>query len=370
MKGKERKMAFQLSVYPWTYKARYSEDGQWVGQFDEKPHKSVEEEAALSEAERKDLLRSRNNDPQLPLVNYTTQYGMGCFEGLKAFPQKDGGLKIFRPDRNAARMMRSMEGLKMPAVPRDLFLKGVTGLVARNAAAGFAPAYDPEWEKDHFLSAHAVYIRPFSYSEPAIGLGLSTNPWVVMVATPVGSYFKPGARTAVTTERIRATRKGTGWIKCNANYVISTLAKKEAEAAGYMEAVFLDAQEQKYLEEGSSCNIFFQLKSGTLVTPELGDTILPGITRDSILQLAKDRGIPCEERKISIDEVLSDAVECFVTGTAAGITPLDSLTHQGKTVEFKGGAESSTGVSLLHELKGIQYGIVPDRHNWMVTVQD
>lgn len=361
-------MAFQLSVYPWIYKAKYHPQGGWSEKFQEKAHHSPAEEAALDPQVRQELLAQRNADTELPIVNYTTQYGMGCFEGLKAFPQKAGGLKLFRPDQNAKRMARSMEGLMMPACPEELFLKGVTGIVQRNADLGFAPEYNPDWETDHFLSAHAVYVRPFSYSEGAIGLGLSESPWVVMVATPVGSYFKPGARTAVTTERIRATRRGTGWIKCSSNYVISTLAKKEAEAQGYMEAVFLDAREGRYVEEGSSCNIFFLMKSGTLVTPELGDTILPGITRDSILQLARDRGIPCEERRIAIDDVLDNAQECFVTGTAAGITPLDSLTHQGKTTEFRGGGEEALGVQLLHELKGLQYGLVEDRHGWMYSI--
>ncbi len=363
-------MAFQLSVYPWTFKARHTEEGTWKETFTEGPHHTPEEEAALGEEEKKALLARRNNDPELPLINYTTQYGMGCFEGMKAFPQKNGGIKFFRPDENAARMARSMAGLKMPPLPEEIFLRGAFEVVKRNCSLGFAPAYDPAWEKDNFLNAKAIYLRPFSYSEPAIGLGLSEHPWVVIASTPVGSYFKPGSSAAVTTNKVRAFPKGTGWIKCDANYVVPTLAKKEAEAEGYMEAVFLDARERKYVEEGSSCNIFFRLKSGRLITPALGDTILPGITRKSVLQLAEDKGITTEERLISIDEALSETEECFVTGTAAGISPLDSLTHRGRTASFSSSSGNSLTKDLLHELKGIQYGLLEDRHGWMHAIPE
>jgi len=358
-------MAFSLSIYPWVYKAQFDGKGGWKESFDEKPHQSPDQEAALSPEALQALLAQRNSFPELPLVNYTTQYGMGCFEGLKAYPQPDGTLKLFRPDRNAARMRRSMEGLMMPGYPEDLFVEAAKGVIARNAALGFRPHFDPAWEKGLFADASAVYLRPFSYSEAAIGLGLSTAPWVVIVGTPVSSYFKEGSTAAVTTDRIRATPKGTGWIKCDANYVIATLAKKQAEAAGYMEAIFLDSKEHRYIEEGSSCNFFAVLKNGTLVTPALGDTILPGITRDSILTLARDLGIKTEERKLEVKEVLSKGVECFVTGTAAGISYIESLTHQNKTAIFNGGKMGEVATELQRNLKGIQYGVLPDLHSWL-----
>jgi branched-chain amino acid aminotransferase len=241
--------------------------------------------------------------------------------------------------------------------------------VSQNKALGFAPPYDRTWEKDNFVSGHAVYVRPFSYSEPAIGLGLSHEPWVVTITTPVGSYFRPGSNSAVTTSRVRAVPGGTGWIKCNANYVTPILAKKEAEAEGFMEAIFLDAVEHRYLEEGSSCNIFFHMKDGSLVTPDLQDTILPGITRQSVLTLASDMRIQTVERRVAIDEVLSDATEVFVTGTAAGIAYIDSITHAGKKAVFSDGAMGELTRTLLHKLKGIQYGAEPDTHDWMVSVE-
>lgn len=359
---------FTLSVYPWVYVSQFKDKDIWEEQFIEKKHFTSDEEDNLAAEDLKKLLRERNSFPELPLVNYTSQYGMGCFEGLKAFPQQDDTLKIFRPDENAKRMARSMAGLKMPIYPEDLFENAVKTIVKSNQELGFAPKYDSEWEKDHFLSGHSVYIRPFSYSESAIGLGLSEHPWVVMISTPVGAYFKPGNNKAVTTDKVRAFPGGTGWIKCNANYVVPILVKKEAEAKGYMEAIFLDGDKKEYIEEGSSCNIFFLLKNGTLVTPEPGDTILQGITRLSVLTLAKDMGLKTEVRQISIHEVMAEADEVFVTGTAAGVTHIESITHNGKTSVFNKGKIGDVSHTLQKRLKGIQYGAEEDKFNWMTSI--
>ena len=269
---------FALAMHPWTYKAQYQPDGSWTEEFVEKPHKSPAEEAEMAPADRSALVGSRNSFPDLPLVNYTTQYGMGCFEGLKAYPQADGTLSVFRPEENAKRMARSMEGLAMPPYPPELFVPAVIEMVKKNQALGFAPTYDTEWEKGDFATGYAVYIRPFSYAEPGIGLNLSSRPWIIMVTTEVGSYFDPDASSrAVTTDKVRATPGGTGWIKCDANYVIPALTKKAMQKEGFMEVIFLDAAEKRYVEEGSSCNVFFLLENGKLVTPSLEDTVLAGI---------------------------------------------------------------------------------------------
>jgi len=359
-------MGFSLALYPVAYRARF--DGAlWREEYIEQPHKTPAEEAKLSEKELGELNERRNHFAGVALVNYTTQYGMGCFEGLKAFPQKGGELKIFRGDENAARFARSMKGLGMPPFPEELFVRATREVTARNAALGFRPAYNEKWEAEGFVGAEAVYLRPFSYAEGGIGVGISERPDVFIVANPVGSYFKSGSTAAVTTERIRATPKGTGWIKADSNYVISALAKKKAEDAGYMEVLFLDAVERRYLEEGSSCNAFFYLKSGELVTPELGDTVLPGITRKSAIELARAQGVKVSERKIAIDEVLAEARECFFTGTAAGVTFVESVTHAGKTAKF-GAKPGELTAKLGRELKGIQYGTVADSRGWMKKV--
>ncbi|MBN2534918.1 MAG: branched-chain-amino-acid transaminase [Spirochaetales bacterium] len=360
---------FTLEINPAVYVGKYKENSAWEERFIEKPHLSKAEEDALSDEEKEEYMIKRNSFPDLPLVNYTTQYGFGCFEGLKAFPQEDGSLKLFRPDENAKRMAKSMEGLMMPVFPVEKFVHASLKIVGQNHALGFTPVYDGEWEKNDFVLGHSLYIRPFTYSEPGIGLNLSYYPWVVMVTSNVGAYFMPGNAKAVTTKMVRANPNGTGWIKCDANYVNSTLAKRKAIAEGYMEAIFLDSKERKYIEEGSSCNIFFLLKKGTLVTPVLGDTVLPGITRKSVLVLAKDSGIKTEERQISIDEAMSDAKEVFITGTAAGICYIESITHNDKTVVFGDGKMGETTHHLLKVLKGIQYGKREDKYGWMLKAK-
>jgi branched-chain amino acid aminotransferase len=375
---------FSLNLYPFVYKARF--DGQgWHRELEEKPHRSPEEESGLSPGDRGAMVALRNSFPDLPLINYTTQYGMGCFEGLKAYPQKNGSLKVFRPDANADRFYNSMAGLMMPPFPKDQFVAGVLETVRANASIGFRPSYDPTWEKNDFITADSVYLRPFSYSEGGIGLNLSSFPWVIIAATPVGSYFDPDASSkALVTDMIRANSRGTGWIKCAANYVIPTLAKKRAMAQGYMEAVFLDAATGKYIEEGSSCNFFALLKSGVLVTPAVEDRILNGINRQSIIVLARELGVTVEERGLSLEEVMSEGVECFVTGTAAGVSFLDSLTvgettgnqsgmasngDRPRTKVFNNGKMGELTRTLLVTLKGIQYGSVADTHGWMVDIE-
>ncbi|MDR1420425.1 MAG: aminotransferase class IV [Treponema sp.] len=360
-------MAFALNSYPVVFRAKYA-NGTWKEEYLEKPHRKPDEEAALSGDELEKLGNSRNFFSDMPLVNYTTQYGLGCFEGLKAMPQRNGGLSLFRPERNASRFYKSMKGLFMPPFPEEIFVRACAETVRRNAEMGFRPHYKTEWEKDSFMTADSVYVRPFTYAEGGIGVNTCRDPWVVIICTPVSSYFSAGNFDAVVTDRIRATPRGTGWIKASSNYVIAALAKHEAAESGYMECVFLDAVHRKYVEEGSSCNIFFRLKSGELVTPELGDTILPGITRASIIELARDKGIKVGERKIDIEEALGETMECFVSGTAAGATPIESLTHQGKKAVFNGGKTGEFTAYIRDTLKGIQYGTLPDAKGWMTGV--
>jgi len=360
-------MAFALNTYPITYRSKFS-GGKWKSEYLEKPHKTPEEEATMNEDDRIRLENSRNFYEDMPLVSYSSQYGIACFEGLKAFPQKDGGLAIFRPDQNALRFARSMKGLCMPPFPENEFLEACVETVKRNASLGFFPRYNSIWEKDSYMTSDSVYIRPFTMSEGGIGVNLSVEPFVLVINTPVSAYFSGSSSDAVVTDRIRATPNGTGWIKACSNYVISALAKSEAVKAGYMECVYLDATHRKYIEEGSSCNIFFYLKSGELVTPELCDTILPGITRASIIELACDKGIKVSERKISIDEALEETKECFVSGTAAGATPLSSLTFKGKKALFNNGKVGDLTADIRDTIKGIQYGKLPDTKGWMTKV--
>ena len=360
---------FSLATYPWTYRAKWTPDKVWTEQYLENEHLSATAEAALSAEDRAALLARRNAAGELPLINYTTQYGLGCFEGLKAYPQADGSLKMFRPDQNGSRFEKSMKGLLMPGFPADSFVAASLEVVRRNAAIGFRPHWKEEWQADNFITAEAVYLRPFTLAEGGVGLNQSYFPWVIIAATPVGSYFDPEANSkALTTNMIRATPHGTGWIKCDANYVIPILAKKAAIAQGYMEAIFLDAKTQTYVEEGSSCYIFFLLKDGSLVTPAIEDRVLDGVNRRSVMVLARDMGVKVEERPITIFEAMDKGTECFVTGTAAGVSYIESVTHQGKTAIFNQGQMGELTTKLLAKLKGIQYGTEPDTYNWMVNI--
>ncbi len=361
-------MAFNLSMYPISYVAQYNPSTRnWDESWFQADSITFAALSKMKEAEQNEVYAKRNNFG-LPLVNYTSQYALGCFEGMKAYPHADGSLTIFRPDRNAKRFNTSMKGLYAPPFPEDLYLKVTIEFLKRNKELGYIPSYNAGWEKDTFASASAVYIRPFMYSEGAIGVGISHAPYVIICATTVSSYFKGTNTKAVITERIRATPKGTGWIKCASNYVSSALAKKEAEDAGFMEVIFLDATERRYIEEGSSCNIFFLMKNGDLVTPSLGDTILPGITRSSVIDFAKAEGINVKERKISIQEVMKKGVECFVTGTAAGITPIESITMKDTEIVFNNRAPGELGKRLQAKLKCTQYGTIADTNGWNVKV--
>lgn len=344
-------------------------DGAWSEIVEKLPHKSPDEEREMEPKELNTLLKQRNAGGTLPLVNYTSQYGFGCFEGLKAYPQKNGSLGIFRADANARRFYNSMEGLRMPPFPQDMFVDGVKQVVSLSKDIGFRPHYDEEWEKNNYLTALGVYIRPFTHAEGGFGVNLSHNPKVIIVASEVGNFFNADAKPSIlVSNKVRATPNGTGWIKAASNYVISSIAKNEAIEDGYTECMFLDSREHKFVEECSSCNVFFVLNNGTVVTPDLHDTILPGITRDSVITLLKDKHIPIEERSISIEEVFDSAVECFSTGTAVGVSYFASLDFEGKTKIFGNGNMGAISQDLLITLKRIQYGLIPNSHNWVTMV--
>jgi len=364
-------LAFALNLYPITYIARYNpEYTKWDEEWFQSDSITYDDLMKMSEDERKEIYNKRNQ-MNLPSVSYTSQYAYGCFEGMKGFPTKDNKVAIFRPDENAKRFYNSMKELYCPTFPIEQYVSASIEFLRRNSELGYIPKYNEDWEKTNYSDAQSVYIRPFMNSEGAIGVGCSRKPYVIICASTVSSYFKKGLDGAVITNRIRATPNGTGNIKCASNYVISAIAKHEAEVAGFSECIFLDSVERKYIQEGSSCNVFFVMKDGNLVTPELSDTILPGITRKSVIALAQECGIRVEERKVSLKEVQKEAVECFVTGTAAGITPMTSLTDlDGKKTDFKdGNQEDSIALKLQKILKGRQYGLLEDPNSWNVFIE-
>ncbi|WGK70326.1 aminotransferase class IV [Candidatus Haliotispira prima] len=361
-------MAFAPNIHSWVYLAEFQNGGTWKGSFQNKNPYTLADFAKLSQEEQRAVYTARNQFSELCLVSYTSQYALGVFEGLKAFPQADGSWTMFRPLDNCKRMQRSMAGILQPTMEPEALLEALLELMRHTIEQGVDIKYQSSWERDHFNNACAIYIRPFSYSEPGLGVNRSQTPWIIAVSTPVSGYFDSGKSTAMISDRVRAMPGGTGWIKCASNYVISMLARCEAREKGFMEAIFLDGKEQRYLEEGSGSNIFVLLKNGTLVTPELKDTILPGITRDSVIKLAKAEGTCVEERPVSISELLSDGAELFATGTAAGLVPIHGIDYKGSYYDISSQDEESLTVRLQTRLKGIQYGLLPDPYDWVVKI--
>lgn len=293
-------------------------------------------------------------------------YGQGAFEGLKAYRTHDNKhVVLFRPRDNAKRMLDSCERLCMPPVPEDFFVNAVVAVVKDNIA--YVPPYRPE------ASAQgSLYLRPLVIGSGAM-LGVKPAPeyTFLVYASPVGPYFKAGfqpIKLKIDTHYHRAAPGGTGGVKSISNYAGGMYPAKEAKHEGYSEVLYLDAREDKYIEEVGAAN-FFCIHGNTLLTPDLNGTILPGITRRSVIQLAKEAfGMKVEERRVTLEEALK-ADEAFASGTAAVISPIGSITYNGKTVSFSGGQVGKMTDKIYRTLLAIQHGIEPDRYGWMYQVE-
>ena len=286
-------------------------------------------------------------------------YGQGLFEGMKAYKWDDGRIAMFRPEMNAERAANGCVRLSMPEIPSSLFLDAVKKVVRDNTD------YIPNTEQG------ALYVRPIIFgSGEGVGVAPSTEYSLIVYVTPVGPYFKGGLtpiKLVVTNDYHRAPLKGTGGVKAIGNYVPGMLPSGLAKENGYAEVIYLDAAEEKYIEEVGAAN-FFAVMNGKIVTPELTGSILPGITRDSILHLAKNKmGLEVEERRISVDEAL-DADEVFCAGTAAIVAPIGSINYQGKEHIFSEGEIGEITNELYNDLTGIQFGTLNDEFGWMTEI--
>lgn len=292
-------------------------------------------------------------------------YCQEVFEGLKAYTTEDGDIVCFRPDLNAKRMSDSAERLCMPAFPEDKFVEAVKEVVKANAA----------WVPP-FGSGATLYVRPFMIATGiVIGVAPATEYQFRILVTPVGPYFK-GGDTAVTlgiSKYDRAAPHGTGNIKAGLNYAMSIKAGVEAHAAGYAENLYLDSESRTYVEETGGANILFVDKAGNLVVPQSHtDSILPSVTRRSLVTVAKDMlGMNVIERPVKFDEVLAgDFVECGLCGTAAVISPVGHIEGEGVDVEFPDGAVTSGPVmkKLRETLTAIQSGKIEGPAGWVVKI--
>ena len=292
-------------------------------------------------------------------------YCQEVFEGLKAYTTEGGDIVCFRPDLNAKRMSDSAERLCMPSFPEDKFIEAVKEVVKANAA----------WVPP-FGSGATLYVRPFMIATGiVIGVSPATEYQFRILVTPVGPYFK-GGDTAVTlgiSKYDRAAPHGTGNIKAGLNYAMSIKAGVEAHAAGYAENLYLDSESRTYVEETGGANILFVDKAGNLVVPQSHtDSILPSVTRRSLVTVAKDMlGMNVIERPVKFDEVLAgDFVECGLCGTAAVISPVGHIEGEGVDVEFPDGAVTSGPVmkKLRETLTAIQSGKIEGPAGWVVKI--
>lgn len=291
-------------------------------------------------------------------------YAQEIFEGLKAYRHADGSIWSFRPEANAARMQRSAYRLALPELPVEHFLDSLKQLVA----------VDGDWVPDR--EETSLYLRPFMFAKEAfLGVRPANKVAYYLIASPAGAYFPSGVAPVsiwLSDHWSRAGKGGTGAAKTGGNYASSLLPQAEAYEHGCAQVLFLDSVEGKYIEELGGMNVVLVYKDGTLVTPD-SDSILEGITLDSVLQLARDRGHTVERRRVTIDEwregvESGDIVEVFACGTAAVITPIGELKSDTFTVGDITAPPGELTMSLRKELTDIQYGRERDRHGWMMRL--
>ncbi|MCW2635428.1 MAG: branched-chain amino acid aminotransferase [Blastococcus sp.] len=305
---------------------------------------------------------------QLDPATATLHYAQSIFEGLKAYAQPDGSVATFRPESNAARFTRSAKRLAMPPVPEQAFLAAVDALV--DADRDWVPTGPDK----------TLYLRPYQLAvEPFLGVRPAHEYLFLVIASPAGAYFPRGVQPVsvyLSEDYIRAAPGGTGDVKCAGNYAASLLAQEQAIEAGCDQVVWLDAEEKRYVEEMGGMNLFFVLGSGEeaeLVTPELTGTLLPGITRDSLITLARERGHRVSERRFSVDEwrrgVADGSVtETFACGTAAVITPVGEVKARTGDFTVGDGTPGPITMALRKSLLDIQHGRVADTHGWLHRV--
>lgn len=291
-------------------------------------------------------------------------YGQEIFEGMKAYRQPDGGVALFRPEENAKRFNRSAKRLALPELPVETFIETVNALVKQDM--GWVPNKVGE----------SLYIRPFMIAtEVGLGVRPTNKARYILIATPAGAYFNPSKAVTVwiSTEYVRAAPGGTGEAKCGGNYAASLVAQKAAAAEGCDQVVWLDAVERKWVEEMGGMNLYF-VKGNKVVTPKLTGTLLPGITRDSILSVARDLGYETEEVMLSVDDWKSgiesgEITETFACGTAAVVSPIGAAKSKWGTWVTGDGNPGPITMKIRETLLGIQHGQIADKYGWIKVVK-
>ncbi|MDD6032827.1 MAG: branched-chain amino acid aminotransferase [Oscillospiraceae bacterium] len=291
-------------------------------------------------------------------------YSQETFEGLKAYRTADGHIQLFRPQENFKRLNNSNDRLSMPRIDEDFALEALKMLVE----------LDKDWVP--YGDGRSLYIRPFMIAtEPNLGAHSSTQYKFLIILSPVGAYYASGLNPVnlyVETNYVRAVRGGTGFAKTGGNYAASMKAQDEAAEVGFSQVLWLDGVERKYIEEVGAMNVFFVI-DGEIVTPSLQGSILPGITRKSVIEILKHWGYPVSERRLSVEELVKAYdegrfTEMFGSGTAAVISPVGLLRYGDKDMVLSGGTIGELSQKLYDELTGIQWGKRPDPLGWIVKV--
>jgi branched-chain amino acid aminotransferase len=295
--------------------------------------------------------------PATPAIHY----GQSIFEGLKAHRSPEGETLLFRPLDNLRRMNISAERMAMPALPEELFIDSIAGLIA----------LDREWIPT--LPGSSLYIRPFMFSaDEYIGIRPSLSFTYMVILSPVGTYYSTPVKVKIETHYTRASQGGTGFAKAGGNYGGAIFPAKLAQEQGYHQLIWTDGKDHQYIEESGTMNVMFVIDD-TLVTPPLSDSILAGITRDSVLSIARDWGMRVEERKIAVAEIIKgieDGIvkEAFGVGTAATIAHIELIGHAGKDFILPAVAERQFANRVYQELDGIKHGTLPDKFGWIVKM--
>ena len=295
-----------------------------------------------------------------PATNFI-HYGQAIFEGMKAFTCADGKTRIFRPEANFKRMNLSAERLCMPAIPEEVFINGLRELLT----------LDQKWIPTS--EGSSMYIRPFMFSlDEEIRVRVSDTYKFMIILSPSGKYYSAPVKVLVERHYVRASKGGLGAAKTAANYAASLYPARLAQQKGYDQLIWTDSTEHQYIEEAGTMNFMFVINN-TLITPALNDSILAGVTRDSIITLAKEWGMNVEERKVKIDEVLEAAEngslqEAFGAGTAAVISPIVVINDNGKDYNLPPVENRPFSAKIANELMQIRMGEKADIHNWVFTV--
>jgi len=291
-------------------------------------------------------------------------YAQEIFEGLKAYRTKDGSVQLFRPTENLKRMNVSAERLVIPEIPEDTALEGLKTLVK----------LDERWTPS--ADGSSLYIRPFIIAtDPYVGVRPADNYMFIIIMSPSGAYYSSGFNPVsirVEDKYVRSVKGGAGFAKTGGNYAASLIGQEEAHKQGYEQVLWLDGVNKKYIEEVGSMNIFFVI-DGVVTTPSLEGSILSGITRKSVIDICRAKGLKVEERLISIDEVMAAQKqgrldEVFGTGTAAVISPVGKLKYSDTSFEINGGKTGKLAQELFDTLTGIQYGRIGDTFGWTEKV--